>query len=58
MRTVTIVTAAIEALVGTACIAMGWACWTRGTTLFRVVAVVLVVAGLVAIANAIVSLPG
>lgn len=51
-------TATIEALVGSACIAMGWACWTRRTTLFRVVAVVLAAAGGVAIANAIVSLLG
>ena len=35
---------------------MGWACWTRRTTLFRGVAVVLAVAGGVAIVNAIVSL--
>lgn len=56
MGTVTGVTAVIEALVGMACIAMGWACWTRRTALFRGVAVVLTVAGLVAIVNAVVSL--
>jgi len=47
--------AVIEALVGAACVAMAWACWTRATVLFRGVGVVLAVAGVVAIANAVVS---
>ena len=49
------VTSAIEALVGAACLAMAWASWRRGTPSFRGVAVVLAVAGGVAIANAVVS---
>jgi len=53
VATVTGLTAAIEALVGVACLAMAWGCWTRGTALFRGVGVVLAVAGLVAIVNAI-----
>ncbi|MEP6759018.1 MAG: hypothetical protein ABJB55_07485 [Actinomycetota bacterium] len=48
-------TAAIEALVGVACLAMAWPCWKRGTPLFRVVGLVLGVAGSVAIVNAVVS---
>jgi hypothetical protein len=53
---VTTVTAAIEALVGAACLAMGWLCWQRATTVFRSVGVVLAIAGAVAVVNAIVSL--
>jgi hypothetical protein len=49
------VTAAIEALVGAACLAMGVTSWRRATLLFRVVAVVLVVAGATAVVNAVVS---
>jgi hypothetical protein len=49
------VTAAIEALVGVACVAMAWACWTRRTALFRGVGIALAVAGVVAIVNAVVS---
>ena len=56
MTTVTGLTAAIEALVGAACLAMAWVCRSRGTSLFRGVAVALAVAGAVAIANAVVSL--
>jgi hypothetical protein len=56
VTTVTGLTAAIEGLVGAACLAMAGACWMRGTTLFRGVGVVLAVAGAVAIANAIVPL--
>jgi hypothetical protein len=55
VTTVTGVTAVIEALVGAACLTMAWGCWRRGTVLFRGAAVVLGVAGLVAITNAIVS---
>jgi hypothetical protein len=53
---VTTATAAVEALVGAACLAMGWACWQRATPVFRAVAAVLAVAGAVAVANAVVSL--
>ena len=55
LPTVSGVTAVIEGLVGGACVAMAWACWTRGTALFRGVGLVLAVAGVVAIANAVVS---
>ena len=51
----TAVTATIELLVGIACVALAWPCWRRGGAVFRVVAVVLALAGLTAIANAIVS---
>lgn len=56
MATVTGLTAVIEALVGAACLSMAWACWTRGTALFRGVGIVLAVAGAVAVANAVASL--
>jgi hypothetical protein len=49
-------TAAIEALVGAACLAMGWASWRRGTPAFRVAAAVLTLAGATAVLNAVVSL--
>lgn len=49
-------TASIEALVGTVCLAMGWACWQRGTFVFRIVAAVLAIAGVTAVGNALVSL--
>lgn len=55
MTIVTGLTAAIEALVGAACLAMASGCWKRNTALFRGVGVVLAVAGLVAIGNAIAS---
>jgi hypothetical protein len=50
------VTAAIEALVGAACLVMGVASWRRATALFRLVGVVLLVAGATAVANAVVSI--
>jgi hypothetical protein len=34
---------------------MAWACWTRDTALFRGVGLALAVAGVIAIANAVVS---
>jgi hypothetical protein len=49
------VTAAVEALVGAACLAMGMVSWQRATPLFRVVGVVLLVAGATAVVNAIVT---
>jgi hypothetical protein len=49
-------TAAVEALVGAACLAMGVASWRRDTPLFRVVAVTLVVAGAIAVINAAASI--
>lgn len=48
-------TVVIEALVGGACLAMAWACWMRGTTLFRWVGIGLAVGGAVAVTNAVVS---
>jgi hypothetical protein len=56
LRPVTRATAAIELLVGAACLAMAWPCWRRGGLTFLIVAAALAVAGLVAIANALVSL--
>jgi len=53
---VTGLTATIEALVGAACLAMGWACWQRATPIFRAVAAVLAIAGVVAVGNAALSL--
>jgi hypothetical protein len=53
---VTWATATIEALVGAACLAMGWASWRRATPLFRGVAVVFAIAGLTAVGNAARSL--
>ena len=49
-------TAAIEALVGAACLAMAWTCWARRTPPFRAMAAVLALAGAVAIVNAVESL--
>ena len=49
-------TAIVEALVGVACLALAVPCWRRATALFRSHAVVLALAGLVAIANAARSL--
>jgi hypothetical protein len=42
--------------VGAACLAMGWAAWRHATPVFRIVAVVLVVAGATAVGNAVLSL--
>jgi len=53
---VTGLTATIEAFVGAACLAMGWACWQRATPIFRTAAMVLAIAGLVAVGNAVLSL--
>jgi TRAP-type C4-dicarboxylate transport system permease small subunit len=53
---VTGLTTTVEALVGAACIAMGWACWQRATPVFRAAAVMLGIAGVVAIANAATAL--
>jgi hypothetical protein len=53
---VTTVTAVIELLVGLACIAIAWPCWRQGAVLFHAIAVVLAVAGLTAVVNAIVTL--
>jgi putative effector of murein hydrolase len=53
---VTTVTAVIELLVGAACIAIAVPCWRQGSTAFRVMSVVLAVAGLTAVVNAVVTL--
>ena len=52
----TSVTAVIELLVGAACIAIAVPCWRQGSTTFRVIGVVLGVAGVVAVVNAVVTL--
>jgi putative effector of murein hydrolase len=52
---VTVLIAVIEFLVGAACAALALPMWSRGTTLFRAVAVALLVAGLAAMINAIVT---
>jgi hypothetical protein len=52
---VTALTATIEALVGAACLAMGWVCWQHATAVFRAVGVVLAIAGAVAVGNAVAS---
>ena len=52
----TSVTAVIEFLVGAACIAIAVPCWRQGSTTFRVIGVVLGVAGVVAVVNAVVTL--
>ena len=52
----TTVTAVIELLVGLACAAVAWPCWLQGSTVFRVIGVVLVVAGATAVVNAVVTL--
>ena len=51
----TTVSTVIEALVGAACIAMAWPCWRRATPVFRVVAIVLAIAGATAVGNAVLS---
>ena len=48
----------IELLVGAATLAVAWPLWRGGGPWFRVVAVVLTIAGLVAVAHAIGSLTG
>ena len=52
----TSVTAVIELLVGTACIAIAVPCWRQGSTVFRVMGIVLAVAGITAVVNAVVTL--
>jgi hypothetical protein len=53
---VTTVTAVIELLVGLACTAIALPCWRQGSTVFRVIGVVLAVAGMTAVVNAVVTL--
>jgi hypothetical protein len=53
---VTTVTAAIELLVGLACLAFAWPSWQRGGGSFRLLAVCVALAGAVAIVNAVVTL--
>jgi len=53
---VTSLTAVIELLVGAACIAIALPCWRQGSPMSRTVAVVLGVAGLTAVINAVVTL--
>jgi hypothetical protein len=50
---VTTVTAAIELLVGAACVALSWVSWRHGGTAFRIVAACLASAGIVAMVNAV-----
>lgn len=52
----TSVTAVLELLVGAACIAIALPCWRQASTVFRVIGVVLALAGLTAVANAVVTL--
>ena len=52
----TSVTGVIELLVGAACIAIALPCWHQGSTMFRVMGVVLAVAGVTAVVNAVVTL--
>lgn len=49
-------TAVIELLVGAACIAIAVPCWRQGTPMFRVMGVVLAIAGATAVVNAVVTL--
>jgi putative effector of murein hydrolase len=53
---VTSVTAVIELLVGAACVAIALPCWRQGSPVFRIIAVVLAVAGVTAVVNAVVTL--
>jgi hypothetical protein len=53
---VTTVTAVIELFVGLACGAIAWPCWRQGSTVFRVIGVVLGLAGTTAVVNAVVTL--
>jgi hypothetical protein len=55
---VSTLTAAVELLVGLACVAFGWISWQRGGTMFRIVGAALAVAGTVAIVNAVAELAG
>jgi hypothetical protein len=48
-------TAAIELLVGAACVAWAWPCWRRGGAVFRLVGGALALAGIVAIVNAVMT---
>ncbi len=48
-------TAAIELLVGAACVALAWPWWRRGGVMFRLVGGALALAGAVAIANAVMT---
>ena len=52
----TSVTAVIELLVGVACVAIALPCWRQGSTVFRVMGVVLAIAGITAVVNAVVTL--
>lgn len=52
----TTITAAIELLVGLACLAFAWPSWRRGDVSFRVLATVLALGGVVAVVNAVVTL--
>ena len=52
----TSVTAVIELLVGAACIAIAVPCWRQGSTVFRVMGIVLAIAGITAVGNAVVTL--
>jgi len=53
---VTTITAVIELLVGAACAALAWPSWRRAAAASRVLAACLLVAGGVAIVNAIKTL--
>jgi hypothetical protein len=53
---VTTVTAVIELLVGLACLGFAWPSWQRGGGSFRLLAACLVLAGAVAVVNAVVTL--
>jgi putative effector of murein hydrolase len=53
---VTSVTAVIELLVGVACTAIAVPCWRQRPPIFRVIGVVLAIAGLTAVVNAVVTL--
>ena len=46
----------IELLVGAACIAIALPCWRQGSTVFRVMGVILAIAGVTAVVNAVVTL--
>jgi putative effector of murein hydrolase len=53
---VTSVTAVIELLVGAACIAIAVPCWRQSSAVFRVIGVLLAVAGITAVVSATVTL--
>ena len=46
----------IELLVGAACIAIALPCWRQGSTVFRVIGVVLASPAITAVVNAVVTL--